>query len=243
MGVHLGSRYVTSYILRESTPYGPRRPNTPLKILIDPGHGGSDPGAVAFGTNESDINLAFGLELRDCLEKLEKVEVHMTRSTDAHMSLEARVHESVKWQPDLFISIHTNAGKGTGMESYVRLKPIDEEVAIQQALHSQVMKYNKTQGVVDRGMKKEDFYVLKVNPRPSIMFELLFIDTKKDFDLLMNDKYKHGWCNELTYAIKVYYKLESKPEEVEVEGSLSDLFSNIVRSLRDVIDEIGRFKA
>lgn len=211
-----------------------------MKILIDPGHGGSDPGAVAFGTNESNINLAYALELRGILEKFEGVSIDMTRTTDAHVSLATRVTMNEKLMPDLFICIHTNAGGGTGMESFIRLNPIGKEVAIQNSLHTQVMIYNKTKDVHDRGMKKADFYVLKNSPVPAVEFELMFIDTEKDFKLLMSDDYKHGWCNELAYAIKVYYKLTA--EEVPLEGDLFDFFKYIVQSLQDVINSIKLFK-
>jgi N-acetylmuramoyl-L-alanine amidase len=222
-----------------------------LKILIDPGHGGSDPGAVAGIVTEKDVNLALAKETKDILLKFQDVDVQLTRDTDINMTLAERVGISASWKPDLFISIHCNAGGGTGMESYIRKNPIDDEVKIQQALHTQVMKFNVTKDVVDRGMKREDYYVLVNNPQPSILFEVLFVDTPKDQVLLMDTNYRHYWCNELAYAISVYYNLQRKPEKitpigttpvVKEESTVGDLFNYIIQSLQSLIDVIKSFK-
>ncbi len=79
-------------------------------IVIDPGHGGRDPGAVGImGTYEKEIVLDIGLRLRYLLEKSGRYKVLMTRDQDVFISLSDRVKFANNNQADLFISIHVNA--------------------------------------------------------------------------------------------------------------------------------------
>ncbi len=79
-------------------------------IVIDPGHGGSDPGASAVtGEQEKDIVLAASRELRDLLIENPHYDVRMTREDDTYISLEDRVSLARDWGADLFISIHADA--------------------------------------------------------------------------------------------------------------------------------------
>jgi len=81
------------------------------KVVIDPGHGGVDPGAIGrTGLKEKDVNLDIAKRLRSLLIK-EGVEVVMTRSTDTFVSLPSRVAITNRSKADLFISIHANANR------------------------------------------------------------------------------------------------------------------------------------
>lgn len=81
-----------------------------LTIVLDPGHGGKDYGAVENGANEKDINLAVAKKLRDLIEKeLKDVKVVMTRSTDVYLTLQERADVANKADGDLFMSIHVNS--------------------------------------------------------------------------------------------------------------------------------------
>lgn len=96
-------------------------------VVIDPGHGGHDPGAIGpSGLREKDVNLRIALKLRDKLLKEGKkfgVEnVYLTRSTDRFIPLEERTAIAKKKGADLFISIHCNAakdGRAHGIETYI----------------------------------------------------------------------------------------------------------------------------
>src|SRR5699024_2886397 len=90
----------------------------------------------------------------------------------------------------MFVSIHINAGGGTGFESYVYngLKQ-GKTTTYQRILHDEVMKMNKKHGVTDRGKKSANFHVLRVTTSPAVLTENLFIDTKKDADLLKKTSY------------------------------------------------------
>jgi N-acetylmuramoyl-L-alanine amidase len=89
---------------------GAARARTPKKlplVMIDPGHGGHDPGAIApDGTFEKDITLATGLTLRHCLLATGRYRVEMTRSTDVFVTLDGRVADSVDAGANLFLALH-----------------------------------------------------------------------------------------------------------------------------------------
>ncbi len=82
----------------------------PLRIVIDPGHGGIDNGAVSkSGTREKDINLAIGKDLRDALKAMGNIDVVMTRDDDTFIPLEERSAIGRREKADLFISLHADS--------------------------------------------------------------------------------------------------------------------------------------
>lgn len=105
-------------------------------VVIDPGHGGKDPGAVANGLKEKDINLAVSRKLAAVLKE-KGVDVRLTRNSDVYLTLKERTNLANQWNAEVFISIHANAlPKGrhaTGMEIYLMALPTDKD-AMQLAL-------------------------------------------------------------------------------------------------------------
>lgn len=93
-------------------------------VVIDPGHGGKDPGAVGFGGQEKDINLKVSKKLGALItENYKDVTVLYTRSTDKYVTLKERPEMANKANADLFICIHTNAAESSsayGCECWVR---------------------------------------------------------------------------------------------------------------------------
>jgi len=91
------------------------------RIVIDPGHGGHDPGAQGKGLNESELTLDIALRLEEMLKKEPGVEVVLTRRTDEYIPLEERTAIANRESADLFLSIHANASRSavaSGVETY-----------------------------------------------------------------------------------------------------------------------------
>ena len=91
------------------------------RIVIDPGHGGHDPGAQAFSLSEANLVLDIALRLEALLRKEPGVEVVMTRRADVFIPLEERTEIANRDGADLFLSIHANASRNkraTGIETY-----------------------------------------------------------------------------------------------------------------------------
>ncbi|MGR3378181.1 N-acetylmuramoyl-L-alanine amidase [Salipiger abyssi] len=86
----------------------PRAADAPLRIMLDPGHGGIDPGAERDGVNEADLMLTFARELRDVLRRA-GFEAVLTRDADHFVSLEGRVALAHEARADLFVSLHADA--------------------------------------------------------------------------------------------------------------------------------------
>lgn len=81
-----------------------------ITIVLDPGHGGKDHGAVENGAKEKDINLAVAKRVRSLIEKhLKNVKVVMTRSSDVYLTLQERADVANEAHGDLFMSIHVNS--------------------------------------------------------------------------------------------------------------------------------------
>jgi N-acetylmuramoyl-L-alanine amidase len=99
-------------------------------VVLDPGHGGNDPGAVGNGLKEKDINLAIGLKMEKAL-KAKGFDVKMTRRTDLYLKLQERTDIANKANADMFVSIHVNSlppGKNSaGFEIYLMALPTDQD--------------------------------------------------------------------------------------------------------------------
>jgi len=89
-----------------------RVPAAPLRkvIVIDPGHGGHDPGAIGAQGFEKDVNLAAALALKERLERSSRYSVVLTRSDDTYVPLADRVRVAQRAGADLFISLHSDSG-------------------------------------------------------------------------------------------------------------------------------------
>ena len=149
------------------------------KIFIDPGHGGSQPGAVGNGLKEKDLTLAIALECRRVLaNEYTGHLIKMSRTSDKTVSLKQRTDMANAWGADFFLSIHINAGGGTGFESYRWVqKGSSTTMAVQKAVHAAVLKVS---GWRDRGQKWANFHVLRESKPPAILTENGFIDTAAD---------------------------------------------------------------
>ena len=131
-------------------------------VYIDPGHGGTDPGASGNGIVEKTLVLNVALKLKEKLEA-NGIKVIMSRTSDVYVSLEDRSKGANNAKPDLFISIHINSAGATsasGIETYY-YKSIDKPLA--QSIQSSLISYT---GAVNRGAKWEEFYVVKNTNMP-----------------------------------------------------------------------------
>lgn len=117
-----------------------------MRIVVDPGHGGKDPGAVRSRVREKDLNLAVAKELFKLLKK-GGFEVKITRDNDTFIALSERSRIANNFKADLFVSIHTNATKNkqaNGFQVYFRSdKATDKEAAETAALENEAMQYEE----------------------------------------------------------------------------------------------------
>ena len=106
-------------------------------IVLDPGHGGIDPGAVVGDVHEADLMLSIARETRDILRKSDGVVVHLTRDSDVFVSLEDRVSHAHAVSADLFISLHADIvtdGQALGTTVYTLSELASDEATAKLAL-------------------------------------------------------------------------------------------------------------
>ncbi|CAH1054030.1 N-acetylmuramoyl-L-alanine amidase [Paenibacillus pseudetheri] len=154
------------------------------KVLIDAGHGGKDPGAVANGLKEKDIALAVSLEIKKRLEaNYDGVQVLLSRSSDVYLELKERTDLANKAGVDATVSIHCNAGGGSGgFETFRYTKASAASAALQNVLHKEIMDtLNKVAvGMIDRGQKADNLHMVRESKMPAVLTENLFLDVATD---------------------------------------------------------------
>ncbi|MCE4047718.1 MULTISPECIES: N-acetylmuramoyl-L-alanine amidase [Bacillaceae] len=203
------------------------------KIFIDPGHGGSDPGAVGNGLQEKDLTLKIAKKIQALLKDYEDVEVKMSRTTDKFLSLDQRTDAANSWNADFFLSVHINAGGGTGYEDYRynTLAISSRTGKVHAAIHNAIMDELESYNVVDRGTKASDLHVLRESDMAAILTESLFIDTRKDANLLKNDDFLDAVALGHVKGLERAFNLKKKAASTTYKIKAGDTFWDIEERL------------
>ncbi|HZM78794.1 MAG TPA: N-acetylmuramoyl-L-alanine amidase [Candidatus Limnocylindrales bacterium] len=163
------------------------------KVYIDPGHGGTDPGAVGNGLQEKDVTLDLALRLNHILIFVYGFQTRLSRTSDITRSLSFRTSDANAWGANIFVSIHINSGGGTGFESYRYPTAGSNTVRLHNLVHSRVISAMRTvAAVTDRGQKTANFFVLRETVMSAVLTENLFIDRAADAALLKRDDFRHA---------------------------------------------------
>jgi N-acetylmuramoyl-L-alanine amidase len=177
-----------------------------LKIVVDAGHGGKDIGASGFGVYEKNVTLAIALKLQPKLEAAGAAVV-MTRESDTYPTLDDRVNIANSQHANSFVSIHCNSSTSpapNGSETYwnsVYSGP--QSQALAQSIQNQLVNY---MGTVNRGVKEDDFRVIKATTMPSVLVETGFISNALDNFKLDNPTYQENAAQAIYIGILNYYK-------------------------------------
>ncbi|MEH7126961.1 N-acetylmuramoyl-L-alanine amidase [Neobacillus drentensis] len=184
-----------------------------MKLYLDPGHGGEDPGAQDNGLNEKDITLAIALKIRMIILKdYENVQVKMSRTSDTTKGLAERSSAANDWDADFFLAIHINSADNSaqGYEDYIYdgLSDSSKAAKYQDIIHSEVIKVNQLK---DRGQKKANFHVIRETKMPSLLTENGFISNKHDAELLKDSSWQlkvaQGHVNGIAKAFNLKRKV------------------------------------
>lgn len=163
-------------------------------VVISPGHGGSDPGAIVNDVYESHLNLRIAEKLKEELEA-SGVKIHMIRTDDTFVSLDDRTITANNLKADLFISIHCNTledkdfdGLMTLVHSgYINYTNLNGKTA-GTIIHEEVI---GTTGATDRGVRDRDkIIVLKDTAMPAVEIECGFLTNDAEFGKLLEDSYQ-----------------------------------------------------
>ena len=182
-------------------------------ITLDPGHGGSDPGAIgASGLKEKQITLEISMRVKELLEK-EGAKVYMTRTTDKDVysanasdraELQARVNVAEKNNSDLFISLHINSSvnKSVGGFSSYYYPKTDNDLKIAKAIQD---KFAKNFGVDNLGVRQANFYVVKRCSMPATLLEMCFISNPKEEKLMKSKWFQKKTARLIVEGVKNYF--------------------------------------
>ncbi len=175
----------------EPTPPGEPAPPPPGSlpvVVLDPGHGGLDPGASGpGGLAEKDVNLAVVLAAAEVLAG--RAEVHLTRREDRTVSLRERTDLAEVRKAVLFLSVHNNGSvhpEAGGTETY-HYPPSSLGAALAGLVHRRVL---AAAGRRDRGVKQANFFVLRESKCPAALVEVLFITNPEEARLLADREFQ-----------------------------------------------------
>ena len=199
-----------------------RDKNTKRSIFLDPGHGGSDTGAISQGVREKDLTLSVYNKVSSKLASL-GFTVLTSRNTDKDVDLVDRAEEANNAGADMLLSIHFNSGgRGVarGIETYYYQAQADIPSKINQANHNNPERLEKSKklalkvqqnllyqtGASDRGVKRASFAVLRETAIPSILVELGFIDNPEELSKIRTNEYQERLANGIVDGILEYYK-------------------------------------
>ncbi|NLP43780.1 MAG: SH3 domain-containing protein [Peptococcaceae bacterium] len=185
-------------------------------IVIDPGHGGPDTGAIGPSyTLEKDNNLAISAYLRDILTEAGAT-VLMTRENDSAVAdqytqradLEARVAFAKKNQADLFISIHNDYNSnpdisGTSVYYSTKCAKASQSAKLARALQDSIV---STVNTIDKKVRTADFYVIRHATMPAVLIEAAFISNPEEEQRLKNPIFQKNLATAIFHGIYEYVK-------------------------------------
>ncbi len=173
-------------------------------IVIDPGHGGRDSGAVGVkGTLEKDMTLRTSKLLYDKL-KASEANVVLTRSSDVYVSLRSRVSLSHYRNADAFISVHYDSVTDRsvrGITSYFYKTALDAPLAA--AIQNEMIKHTKLR---DRGHRFGNYHVLRDNKQPSVLLELGYLSNSTEELTIISGNFQENISNGIYYGLAQYFK-------------------------------------
>ena len=160
-----------------------------MKVFLGVGHGGSDPGAVANGVKEKDLNLSIALACRELLEWY-GVTVGMSRTKDENDPIGDEVKECNAFAPDLAVDIHNNAGGGDGGEVFYHYGGGKGKTLAENILAEIVKVGQNSRGIKTRkNSNGKDYYAFIRNTScPAVIVECAFVDNSTDLQILSTEE-------------------------------------------------------
>lgn len=205
-------------LMNEGETINTRAFKTHYTVFVDAGHGGTDPGAIANGIKEKDINLSIALKVRNKLSNL-GVDVTMNRETDVFVDYRDTAVMANNSNADVFISIHSNSAtaSASGIET-LYCKDIDKQYS--QEIQSKLISYT---GAIDRGIKERpNLVVLNSTKMPAALVESGFITNVTEADKLKTDSYQEKLANAIVDGIIEYLQDNVKLDTIPAQRIYGD---------------------
>ncbi|HCF70068.1 MAG TPA: N-acetylmuramoyl-L-alanine amidase, partial [Syntrophomonas sp.] len=180
-------------------------------VVLDAGHGGSDPGARGSSMNEKDANLQVALKTGALLQQ-RGIRVEYTRRDDSYVSLEERSSIANRLNATVFVSIHMNSygsSAASGTETYYYAPSSDAELYAQRDERARLARAIQTQLVntlqrQNRGVKEANLSVLRNTSMPSALAEVVFISNPTEEGLLQTAWFQDKAAEAIANGISSY---------------------------------------
>ncbi|MCM3040069.1 N-acetylmuramoyl-L-alanine amidase family protein [Paenibacillus motobuensis] len=171
-------------------------------VIIDAGHGGSDPGAISITKkNEKDFTLAVALKVQALLQMESQIEVVMTRESDTYPTLSDRSNLANKLNADIFVSIHGNSGPSTatGVETFYTRS---DSAQLAKVMHKYLV---KSTGLADRKVKTQSLHVTRETKMPAVLLECGFLSNSSDESKMYTEQFQDSVADGIVKGIKEYF--------------------------------------
>lgn len=178
-----------------------------ITIMLDPGHGGTETGAIGpLGPDyaEKTINLNTALKLRTELQALGAT-VLMTRTTDVTMSLPDRLTASRNARPDMFLSVHANSMEDNVDISKIFGFSVHYKETLARPLSEAILSKAAEIGRKNRGTQYNNFYVVRGTWTPSMLMENGFVPNPAEFETLISDSEQSKLAKSIADGIAGYF--------------------------------------
>lgn len=173
-------------------------------IVIDPGHGGEDPGALSDVTQEKEVTLQTAKALKQALEDA-GAEVHLTREADDTVSLADRPDMANDLQADAFISLHYDSQETVTSSGTTAYYYNDESLKLAQYIQPQMLEQLP---LPSNGIRFGDFQVLRENDIPAVLLELGYMSNPSDVATFTQEEYHNNVAETVVDGLLVYFNYE-----------------------------------
>jgi len=165
-------------------------------VVIDPGHGGKDPGTTSSrGYYEKDVNLEVARRVAEILRQ-KGAQVVMTRQSDRFVELEARAAVANQYDADLFVSIHGDSSQDKSMRGFTIYVARSASSRSRRAAR-EIERAMSGAGLASKGVREADYRVLVRTKGPAVLVEMGYLSNWQDASLLR----QAGWQQRIAEAI------------------------------------------
>ncbi|MFS1512431.1 N-acetylmuramoyl-L-alanine amidase family protein [Chengkuizengella sp. SCS-71B] len=178
--------------------------DNPFIIVIDPGHGGDDPGATGSisSREEKYFTLEFAQKLYDLLDAEPWFQPYMTRSDDVKIELDDRAEFANELGADAFLSIHGNIHERLNISGTETYYWTDRGLDLAETIHSYVV---ESAGLPDRSIREVEYRVLKNTNMPAVLLEIGYLSSEHDEGLMLSDEFQYRVAESIVESLKEYY--------------------------------------
>lgn len=206
-----------------------------VKIVLDAGHDINTPGKGVAGMKEFEFNRAVVKEIANRLTEYEGVE--MKFSHDLYDGIDTPLKDRTKlaneWGADVFVSVHANAASSSqanGIETFIHPKAPERTVNLGAVVHGHLI---RNTGITNRGLKREDFYVLDKTRMDAFLAECGFMTHPGDLEKLKSNEFRTKCAHAIMDGLAENYKLKKKakptPAPVVNSAALPSVYAVTVR--------------